>query len=334
MSIKTTDILSKVEELYEKGITSGKSTGWSELDKIITLKLGTTFYLYGQPASGKTELWLELLVNTSELYGWKHVIFSPESGDAEHVIAELISKKFRKPFHSNIHGSISEQEFYQGVAWSEEYFRIIESEDKHITVENYLTEISDTVRSGFKPQTTMIDPWNELHHDLSQSGGREDLYLQDKLGLIRKDAISHGRINCIITHIADQKVIDREGKRWYPAPTPREIAGGQAWHRKGMNMIGVWRPPANMIGENGMPYKDNECHVQVHKYKPKGTGKRGTAIMYYDFKTNSYIQQDEYQTLSNSNRDANRTAKPRTNQPQQAINYTQREITTEEQPPF
>lgn len=282
-------ITNQIELIYEHGISSGLSLGWKDFDELMTLKLGTTFYVYGQPASGKSEWWLEVLVNTSELYGWRHAIFSPESGQAEHLIGELISKKFRKPFYQNIPGCITKAQVYEGITWVNKHFRIFDQSEGEDTVEEFIKHTEQIELDGFRPHTTLIDPWNELHHDLSKHGGRQDLYLEEKLGFFRKDAIIKRRINCLITHISDQQIIQKDGQRFYPSPTAREIAGGQAWYRKGMNMIGMWRPPTGMIGEDGTPYEENEAHVIIHKYKPKGTGKRGTQVFFYDFKTNSYL---------------------------------------------
>lgn len=51
--INTTDLNSRIDTLYEHGNESGLSLGWGALDENMTLKTGTTFYVYGQPASGK-----------------------------------------------------------------------------------------------------------------------------------------------------------------------------------------------------------------------------------------------------------------------------------------
>lgn len=280
----------KLEKLYFEGLSGGRPTGFVELDKIITLKLGTTFYVYGQPGSGKTELWLEILVNTAERYGWKHVLYTPEGGEPFDIIGELISKRYGKPFYKNIPGAITENEMHTGRAWVDEYFRIIDPEDRDVTVESFFSTVDFIEESGFSVNTTLIDPWNELKHDFSEAGGHRDVYLEDKLGVVRRNAMKYNRLNAVVTHIADQKLIEKDGKRFYPPPTARELAGGQAWHRKGMNMLSVWRPPPNMLSDDGIPYKDNEAHVTCHKYKPKGIGKRGTAILFYDWKKNKYYE--------------------------------------------
>lgn len=85
-----------VKTLYREGLTKGAYCGFNSLDEFYSLKKGGTTYLYGSPTSGKTEFWLEVLMTTSELHGYKHVVYLPESGNRDNIIAELISKYAKK----------------------------------------------------------------------------------------------------------------------------------------------------------------------------------------------------------------------------------------------
>jgi hypothetical protein len=55
-------------------------------------------------------------------------------------------------------------------------------------------------------------------------------------------------------------------------------------------MISVWRPPFKLKDENGEPYEENEVHLTIQKYKPKGVGKRGTCKLYFDVTANRYYE--------------------------------------------
>ena len=58
-----------------------------------------------------------------------------------------------------------------------------------------------------------------------------------------------------------------------------------------MNMLSVWRPPAGIVDEEtGEPYLDNEVHIIIQKFKPKGVGKRGTVKLYFDAEKNRYYE--------------------------------------------
>ena len=64
-----------------------------------------------------------------------------------------------------------------------------------------------------------------------------------------------------------------------------------AWNRKAMNLFALWRPPMGMVNpETNEPYHDNEVHVIIQKFKPKGTGKRGTVKFYFDVQSNRYYE--------------------------------------------
>lgn len=290
--IKPLEVLSKVEELHEAGLQRGHSTGWPGMDEYMTLKLGTTFYIYGQPFSGKSEWWFEVLVNATCLEGWKHAIFSPETGQAHNIVAELISKFAGKPFYSNLQGSITKEELYKWANYIDHHFLILDAkEDEPLTFDDLIRLTDDWENDYGKIHTLTIDPWNELTHDFwSEDGGRQDIYLEKALGKFRRNAIKRNRINCIITHISDQQLIEKDGKRFYPKPTPRQIAGGQAYYRKGMNMIGVWRPPVGLLDDKGRPYEQNEVILDVSKFKPKGVGKKGEHTMFFDAHRNAYYE--------------------------------------------
>ena len=112
------------------------------------------------------------------------------------------------------------------------------------------------------------------------------------LSEVRENARTNNRHNCIITHVQDQQIKEVKGIRYYPLPTYREIAGGQAGSRKGMSMIAVWRPKEGLCDENGMPYESNAVVIDVQKSKPKGTGKIGRVLLHYNVNTHTYEDLD------------------------------------------
>ncbi len=281
----------QVDSLYDKGIVRGKDVGFTCLRKLYSIKPGCTTYIMGSPTSGKTELWFEFLINLSEFYGWKHVIYTPETGTKDEVVAELCSKYLKKPFYKNYSGFMSDSERYKALAWLNEYFYIIDPGDKDISVTQFYAEVDRLERElSVTIQTTTIDPYNELKHDMKETGGRQDLYIETMLGICRRNAMKHNRHNCIITHCADQKPVTTDGITYYPAPTAREYAGGQAWYRKGLGMIGVWRPPVGLRDSSGKPYENNEAHIIIHKAKPKGIGEKGIAKLFFDWQKNRYYE--------------------------------------------
>ena len=77
---RLSEVKNELNVLHDEGIELGKDVGWAWKDFPYTVKLGSTTYIAGAPASGKSEWWFEILINLSCLHGWNHVIFSPETG--------------------------------------------------------------------------------------------------------------------------------------------------------------------------------------------------------------------------------------------------------------
>ena len=287
-----------VKTLYREGLTKGAYCGFNSLDEFYSLKKGGTTYLYGSPTSGKTEFWLEVLMTTSELHGYKHVVYLPESGNRDNIIAELISKYAKKPFYKDYKNHLTQQELDMYLPALNNHFYIIDPKDKAITIQTFFEQVADIEKKkGIKIDTTCIDPWNELKHDFTEDG-RQDLYIEAKLGSIRANAETFNRHNVVITHTKTQAPTEgthmNGGKMFYlPIPTTNDIAGGPSWFRKAMMLIAVWRHPQGLINkETGAPFADNEVQIVIQKFKPKGTGKKGTVKLFYDLQKNRYYEME------------------------------------------
>lgn len=285
-----------LDNFRETGRVKGKEVGW-DWDKLpLTLKEGTTTYIGAPPASGKTEFWLEILINTSCLHGWKHVIFSPETGDAKEIFAELCNKFIGKSYLKNSENPMSEAERVKAEYFVNEHFIIIDPNHEDITIFAFY-ELVDKIEKELEItiNTTTIDPWNELVEEFVPDDlGREDKYLSRILGMVRKNARETGRHNCVINHVRDQAPVTKDGVTYFPMPSARDLAGGQVWFRKGLTVIMIWRPPFGLTNEHSVPYEMNEVHIKIAKTKPKGTSKVGTYIMFLDRETYQYYALDEF----------------------------------------
>lgn len=295
------DVQKDVDALYTTGLVKGAEIGFKCVSDFYSIKLGATTYVMASPTGGKTEFWFEVLINLSESKGWKHVIYSPETGSVAEIVAELISKYLKKPFY-NYENRLTEQEKYKALAWLDEYFYIIDPVDEAMTPEQFFEEVDRIEKDlGVKIHTTTIDPYNELKNNHEKFGGRQDLYVEEFLGFVRRNARQFNRHNCIITHAADQQLTTSNGVSFYPPPTARQYSGGQAWFRKGLGMIALWRPPYGLNDDNGIPYEENEVHIIIQKAKPKGIGKKGVVKLYFDINKNRYYEKDSFGNIMYAN---------------------------------
>jgi hypothetical protein len=287
------DVNKELNILREKGITRGKELGFDFESIGMSIKPGCTTYIAGYPGSGKSEFWLEILVNLSCLYGWKHIVFTPETGNVQQVFAELCHKYIRKPYFSTIDGCMNESERVTAEMFITDHFVVIDPKDDTITIKEYY-KIVDQVEKDLdiKFNTTTIDPFNELEYD--SNGMSRDLAIEKQLGDCRRNARKTGRHNCLITHVRDKALVETEGVSHLPIPLAVDFAGGQAWFRKGEQMVLIWRPPYGVtrFNKNGK-YESNEVIIRVAKEKPKGSAIKGDYILFYDKHMNSYYQVNE-----------------------------------------
>jgi len=266
----------------------GKSIGWDWDILPYTIKEGCTTYIGSAPASGKTELWFEILINLSCLHNWNHVVFSPETGSSAEIFAELCYKYVGKPYVQG-QNSMTNSEQIVAEMFINEHFIVIDPIDEDLTITKFYDLVDEIEKKeGMKIHTTTIDPWNELTEEFLPSDlGREDKYLSRILGTVRKNARKTGRHNCVINHVRDQpmvssKTIAGTDISYFPMPSARDFAGGQVWFRKGLSVLIPWRPPYGLMDSDGVGAEKNEVHLKVAKSKPKGVSKNGVYKLYLD----------------------------------------------------
>ena len=88
----------EIEELWTNGRSKGYELSFNNCKDKISFKLGCTSFVYGAPASGKSQLWFEFLVDLSVNHGLKHAIYSPETGNAHEVFIEIMTIYAQKDF--------------------------------------------------------------------------------------------------------------------------------------------------------------------------------------------------------------------------------------------
>lgn len=308
------DLQTELNDIRTLKNVRGKSIGWTFDHLPYTVKEGCTTYIGAAPASGKTEIWFEFLINLSCLHGWRHIIFSPETGNAAEVYAELCYKYIGKPYTIG-ENSMTQGEQITAEMFVNDHFIVIDPIEEDLTLEKFY-ELVDEISSKeeIEIHTTTIDPWNELTEKFEHSDlGREDKYLSRILGLARKNARKTNRHNCIINHVRDQPMVHGktfEGHEisYFPMPSARDFAGGQVWFRKGLTVLIPWRPPAGLLLNDGTFATKNEVHLKVAKSKPKGVSKNGTYKMFLDVEKYQYYMIDSHGNKIYGQR--NKNAKP------------------------
>lgn len=269
-----TDIL----KYREQGAIRGVYLGFPLLHENYTMSLPGCTDWTGFPASGKSEALLEFLLNTSLFYGWKHLLYVPDVGDKNEIIAIIIhkitGKTFDKRYQSNY---ISEKEVNINLDWVLEHFRIMHKTDLTAKMTPYefwnlAAEMNKEVDGGI--QTATIDSWKDMRHGVGLDGeqfGRDDKYLEDVLSYRNAMSEKHKQHYHIVIHPIKTEA-DKDGKR--RPPTPYDLKGGSEWYNNGKCMITVHR-------KDNSP---NGVDIMVTKAKPKSVAKVGKVDMFFDVK--------------------------------------------------
>ena len=289
---KLTDYESEILTFHKEGIQRGEYCGFKTLDEFYTKKNGSMTFILASPHSGKTEFNLEILLNLSLDKGEKHLILTPETGDYKDIAKELISKFNKKGFFASDFDACTEAEIYNAINFLNDKFFIIDTDENSFSFDDVTSACKlFEAENNIRIDNILFDPYNEVKHDMKDYGTRQDLYIEDAIGKLRRFAKKENKHIFICMHPQDQQPITENGVTYYPPPHPRQSAGGQSFFRKAMTFIILWRPPKGFIDkETNEPYEENELHIIVAKAKPKGSAKLGKCKLFWDWRKNRYYE--------------------------------------------
>lgn len=278
--VTPTDIYPDALDLYVKGLSSGRKTGWTSLDEYYTVLPGLWTLVTGYPGSGKSEFVDALLLNLAGLYGWRFCYYSPENQPQELHVAKLLEKVTGKPFFPGPTERMTADEASKAVLWLRDHFAFIRQTDGPRTINEILDLCFNWIEHSDdrEPAGIVIDPWNEIEHHQPQSQ-TETQYISSTLTAIRQFARN---TKCHIWIVAHPRLVqkDKEGRR--PVPTLSDVSGGAHWWNKADFGIVVHRDQAH-------GNQDVEIHVQKARFKH--LGKQGMVTLNYDRITGRYNEQ-------------------------------------------
>jgi hypothetical protein len=281
----------QIDKLRSEGVIRGSKTGFATLDELYSIKLGSYTTLLAEPGHGKSEFILEMCMNQAVKHGYFSLICSPETGTLPEVVAELMHKYTGKSMLLSGFEPLTDLEYEIALEWINEYFFIPEDIKSYSIPE--LFKLADEYENlnGKKVHIIVGEPYNELEHDMSKFGTRQDLYIEWLYGYFRRACRLTNRHFFLSIHPTSQQPVTEKGVTYYPKPLPRQAAGGQAAFRKSMTWITLWRPPKDLTDSSGWAFKENEVHVYIDKAKPKGVSFKGMIKLYFDWKRNRYYEE-------------------------------------------
>lgn len=277
--VKAVDIVNEVEEYANKGALRGEYLGFPTVHENYTMSLPGVTDWTGFPRSGKTQVLMEFLLNTSEFYGWKHLVYFPDVGNAVEVIADLLHKRTGKTFDKRYKNHITEMEINIELTWLLEHFKILTKNDLKAKLTPYeFWDLAVQIKQKEGLHTASIDSWKDMKHDTTNFG-RDDKYLEDVLSYRNAVAEKYSlHLHTVIHPTRTDK--DKDGNR--KPPTPYDLKGGTEWFNNGKNMITVHRP----TGEK------NKVQIYFNKIKPRSIGSVGVAEIFFDLERFRYYWDD------------------------------------------
>lgn len=286
------DIIDKVEYLIDHPANDTYSLGFQGLDEHYKIALGATTYIAGIPSHGKTEWLFEMLIRLSEIHGFKHFMYSPETGTAEEVYLELACKYLKKVSRENAFHRIRKNEFRHAIAFINEHFIVRDMEEKAPTPNELIEQVKECIKE-VPINTFTLDPWNELTHNFSEHGGRQDTYLEVVLGNVRRFSRKENIHTFIIAH-PRTLIKNKEGR--YDPPTAFEFSGGATWYAKADSILCVNRP----FEFSETLFERSYVDIIIQKAKPKKVGKKGIFEIDYDYNTGRYKLRHDSEPVFNT----------------------------------
>jgi len=257
----------------------GKYLGFEGMDEYYSMSLGNCTDWTGFPMSGKTQVLMECLMNTSRFYGWKHLVYFPDVGSNVEIIADLINKKTGKSFNPSAYNVITDDEILQAIEWITHHFKVLTRDDikaKMTPIEFWDYAVQLKKDEGL--ETASIDSWKDLNHPYNDYGGYAQ-YLEFVLPYRNQIAEDNDLHLHTIIH---PKLTEKEnGKR--SAPVPYDLKGGSEWFNSGKCMVTVHR-------EDPTYYK---AELYFNKIKPRSNGKIGKHEIFFDKEKLVYFEQEQ-----------------------------------------
>lgn len=277
--VKISDVREDLLRYMKTGGHKRYYLGHSLLDKHYGVREASRTDWSGYPASGKTELLIECLWNCSNYYDHKHLIYMPDAGSVNEVVAKLFFKitgKRLERFYWDQTGRkesnnvATEAELDRHLPEILHYFKILNVQQPITPTEFWLYAEKHKEELGIFD--AVIDSWNYMKHDLGDL--REDKWLAKTLQTGNDIVERSGLHFHTIIHPRSARL--KDGKLM--PPTYHELKGGSEWGNYAKGVIIVHRD------------KDSNA-TEVHIEKAKGTnvGIQGMITMQYDIQRGRYF---------------------------------------------
>lgn len=275
MSIITLkDYVDDLNTIAEVGLPQGVSCGWSGMDRLYRAHHSIMTIVTGIPGHGKSEVMDAIMINLARLHGWGFVIYSPENYPIALHAIKLIEKVAGAPYNS-----MSSERQKSAQQWIDSHFTFLyPPEDKSKLVD--LLALIKEVKGHRKIDGFVIDPWNEVNHEVGGTQTSETDYISKALTKVRRFGREENLASWIVAHPTKLRKNDKGS---YDPPTSYDISGSSHWRNKADVAITVHR----------YDMMQNIVTVIIGKMKFKNLGKLGSIEFDYNYKTGTLAERRE-----------------------------------------
>ncbi len=222
-------------DLYHGRGPRPQSTGFAEMDTAFKYIPGQFIAITGIPNHGKSRWLDQVAVQTARLRGEKWAIFSPETGDANHI-ADLCEIWAGRPFFDGPTMRMTEHELRSAHAWVQEHFYFIGSADHTPSIDWVLERArASVIRHGVN--NLIIDPYNEIEASRPDKLTETEFVSQ----LISKCKMFGRNHNVTVWMVIHPTKLRRQDDGKEPIPGLYDLAGSAHWRNKADAGLVVYR---------------------------------------------------------------------------------------------
>lgn len=157
------DFEDALNALYQNGPVPGKTTGWKNLDKVVTFGTGQLALVTGRSNDGKSEWLDELMVRLMLRTGWNAGYWTPENTILEHsckIIEKLTDRKFG---HKGDVG-VQPDQFERCKQWMKTHLAWIDLPFDQLYIDIILERCRSLVRK-YGIRLLVLDPFNFIEKE-------------------------------------------------------------------------------------------------------------------------------------------------------------------------
>lgn len=230
-SVYENDVL----DLFHGRGPKAQTTGFIEFDNAFRFLPGQFVIVTGIPNHGKSRFLDQIACQTADLNGDKWAVFSPETGEAQHI-ADLCEIKIGGHFFDGPSQRMSEGELRNAMEWVKRRFVFIGSSEHTPTVDWVLERArAAVVRHGINH--LIIDPYNELEAG-RPSKQTETEFVSQLISKLKR----FGRLHEVtVWLVAHPTKMQRDDSGKYRIPGLYDISGSAHFNNKADAGLVVYR---------------------------------------------------------------------------------------------